>query len=82
MVPGDNYPSMIFEIEEANVEGSLTGGFQMANLQLFNLTSFSMTGLRLKIELAVVKDANQTEYWQLVGASEIDFVDLQFATDS
>ena len=67
---------MVFEIEEANLEGSLTGGFQMANLQLFNLTSFSMTGLRLKIELAVVKDSNVSDYWQVVGASEMDFNDL------
>lgn len=41
-----------------------------------------MKGLRLKVELAVVRDSNNTEYWQVTGASEIDFVDLQLGTDS
>ena len=83
-VPGqDGKPnSLVFEISNADLEGQPIGGFQFANLQMFNLTQVRFTGLRMKIEVSVNRDDNLTEYWQVAGASEIDFADLQFKTDS
>jgi hypothetical protein len=74
--------SLVFEISNADLEGQPIGGFQFANLQMFNLTQVRFTGLRMKIEVSILRDDNLTEYWQVAGASEIDFADLQFKTDS
>lgn len=83
-VPSENGKpnSIVFEIENADLEGQPIGGFQFANFQMFNLTQVKFTGLRMKMELSVIQDDNVTQYWQVAGSSEIDFADLQFQTDS
>jgi len=45
---------------------------------MFNLTQVKFTGLRMKIEVSIMNDKNSSQYWQVAGASEIDFTDLQF----
>ena len=74
--------SLVFEIINADLEGQPIGGFQFATLQMFNLTQVKFTGLRMKIEVSIINDKNSSQYWQVAGASEIDFTDLQFQTDS
>jgi len=50
---------------------------------MFNFTELSVEGLKVKVELGVSKDTqNNTSFWQIHGASVIDFKDLRVHTDS
>lgn len=51
---------------------------------MFNFTEMKVDGLKMKIDLGVVRDntTNNTAYWQINAASLIDFKDLRVSTDS
>ena len=84
VVPGINGKpdSLAIDIEDADLEGTPIGGFSFGSFKMFNLTDVEFTGLKFRMSINIVQDENNTSYWQIGGASDLDFDDLRFKTDS
>lgn len=76
IMPGETEPRLVMEIKNTHVKGHLTGGLEIGKFQMFNFTNVEIQGLSMRFELGIHKDKNNQAYWQVVGASSIDFHDL------
>jgi len=65
VVPGvHGHPdSLIIDIEDADLEGTPIGGFSFGSFKMFNLTDVEFTGLKFKMNITVIQDKNNTQYW-------------------
>ncbi len=82
IVPGDKYPSLNMEVSDIEIAARVTGGVFMGAMHMFNFTEIKVEGLKLKLQLGVETDKNNASFWQIHGASEIDFKNLHIGTDS
>ena len=82
VLPGSKFPTLHAEVSNVAITGLVTGGLQVGPYQLFNFTDITISGLKVSIDLGIIRDANNTAYWQIQGTSSIDFDDLHMSTDS
>jgi hypothetical protein len=83
IVPGDQYPTFVFNVSDVDVVAHITGGLEAGHLQMFNFTELEITGLSMSFEVGIIADhQNNTAFWQVQGASNIDFENLRLHTDS
>lgn len=82
ILPGDKHQTFHAEISNVDLTGHVTGGLEVGIYQMFNFTEMTVTGLTIRVDIGIVHDKNNTAYWQITGASVIDFHDLYMNTDS
>ena len=63
VLPGSKFPTLHAEVSNVAITGLVTGGLQVGPYQLFNFTDITISGLKVSIDLGIIRDANNTVYW-------------------